>query len=111
MIIIAGDIHIDPERVEEALEAAWPHIEGGRSQPGCLAYDWSSHRHDTGLVHVFERWESHEALAAHLAGPHYKNMLETMGQFGVKAAEVSKFRIDLQGPVYDSHGKARADFF
>ena len=111
MIIIAGDIHLDPERVEEALEAAWPHIEGGRSQPGCLAYDWSFHRHDTGLVHVFERWESHEALAAHLAGPHYKNMLETMGQFGVKAAEVSKFRIDLQGPVYDSHGKARAHFF
>lgn len=111
MIIIAGDIHLDPKRVQEALLAAFPHVEGGRSQSGCLAYDWSFHPNDKGMIHVFECWESEQALASHLSGPYYKNMLATLGGFGVTAAEVSKYRIDAQCPVYDSEGKPRADFF
>ena len=62
-------------------------------------------------MHVFERWESQEALAAHLAGPYYKNMLATLAGFGVTVANVSKYRIDAQCPVYDSQGTPRADFF
>ena len=111
LIIIAGVIRLDPSRIEEALKAAWPHVQGGQSQSGCLDYDWSFHPQEPGCIHVFERWKNEEALEAHLTGPHYKNMLATLGRFGVTAAEVSKYRIDAQSPVYDSSGKPRADYF
>ena len=50
-------------------------------------------------------------LAAHLAGPCYAQMLGLLGKYGAENAEVSKFRIDLEEPVYDPEGRPRADFF
>ncbi|MBT5010599.1 MAG: antibiotic biosynthesis monooxygenase, partial [Gammaproteobacteria bacterium] len=38
-------------------------------------------------------------------------MRETLGQFGIRGAEVLKYQIDLAEPVYDETGTARADFF
>ena len=111
MIIIAGSIRLDPAQVEEALEAGWPHIEGARGQRGCLAYRWTLEPREPGRVEVFERWQDEAALAAHLAGPHYRSMLATLGAHGLQGAEVEKYRIDRQGAVYDEQGKPRADFF
>lgn len=111
MIIIAGSIRLDPERVDAALEAGWPHIEGARGQRGCLAYQWALEPREPGRVEVFERWQDEAALAAHLEGPHYRNMLATLGAHGLQTAEVAKYRVDAHCPVYDEQGKARADFF
>jgi hypothetical protein len=38
-------------------------------------------------------------------------MLALLGKYGALNAEVSKFRVDLEEPVYDPEGKPRADFF
>jgi hypothetical protein len=38
-------------------------------------------------------------------------MLGLLGKYGVTSAEVSKFRVDLEEPVYDPEGRPRADFF
>lgn len=111
MIIIAGSIHLDPERVEQALEAGWPHIEGARAQRGCLAYRWSRDPREPGRVEVFEHWQDESALAAHLEGPYYRNMLAALGAHGLRGAEVAKYRVDAHGPVYDEQGRPRADFF
>ncbi|SVE53623.1 uncharacterized protein METZ01_LOCUS506477, partial [marine metagenome] len=35
----------------------------------------------------------------------------TIGSFGLRGAEVLKYRVDHQEPVYDDSGKPRADFF
>ena len=50
-------------------------------------------------------------LALHFQGEHYLNMRNTIAGFGLRAADVSKFRIDHQEPVYDPQGVPRADFF
>ena len=50
-------------------------------------------------------------LAAHLAGPCYAQMLAHLGTYGVENAQVSKFKVAIEEPVYDSEGSPRADFF
>ena len=38
MIIIAGTINCDPEKMEEALEAIRPLMEGTHAEEGCIDY-------------------------------------------------------------------------
>ena len=61
-------------------------------------------------MYVYERWESQEALAAHFAGPHYLNMRNTIASFGLRGADVLKYRPAQSEPVYDAQGVPRADF-
>ena len=109
--LIAGTVHIPGGRRDEALAATAALMEETRNQPGCMHYVWSADPTSESRVYVYEYWTSTEHLANHLAGPCYAKMLGMLGGYGVEDAEVSKFRIDLEEPVYDSEGKPRADFF
>ncbi len=111
MILIAGTVDVDPDQRDAALEAGRPHMEATRAQKGCVDYVWSADGLVPGRIYVYERWESQEALEAHFAGPHYLAMRDTMAAHGLRGADVSKYRPDLSGPVYDSQGRPRADFF
>jgi quinol monooxygenase YgiN len=111
IVLIAGTVDVDPQKRDAALEAGCPHMEATRAQKGCLDYVWSADLLVPGRIYVFERWESQEDLAAHLSGPHYLAMRDTIGAHGLRGADVSKYRIDLSEPVYDETGTPRADFF
>ena len=41
----------------------------------------------------------------------YTDMRMTLAQFGIRGADVLKYRIDAAEPVYDDTGTPRADFF
>lgn len=110
-ILIAGTIDIPGGKRQEALEATAALVEETRTQVGCEHYVWSADPTSDCRVYVYENWQSTEDLANHLAGQYYAKMLGMLGQYGVENAEVSKFRVDLEEPVYDPEGKPRADFF
>ena len=110
-ILIAGTVDIPDGKREEALAATASLVDETRSQAGCEHYVWAADPTSDTRVYVYENWDSTESLAAHLAGPYYARMLGLLGQFSVENAAVSKFRIDLEEPVYDPEGKPRADFF
>ena len=109
-IVIAGFVDIDPARRDEALRGAEPFIAGALTQVGCVHYAWTADVLTPGRIYVFEEWTTQEALAAHLAGPHYRSMLGHMSQFAITNAVTKKYRVDLSEPVYDSTGTPRADF-
>ncbi|MFT5442370.1 MAG: quinol monooxygenase YgiN [Myxococcota bacterium] len=111
MIIIAGNMDLDPEQRDAALNAGQPFIDGALTQDGCEAYTWAADLDKPGRIHVFERWADEASLAAHFKGPHYSAMLVSMGKHGLRAADVAKYRVDLSEPVYDPDNKPRADFF
>ena len=111
MILIAGSVDVDPDRRAEALEAGKPHMVGTRAQKGCVVYVWSADPLIEGRIMVYEHWETEADLALHFQGEHYLNMRNTIARFGLRGADVSKFRIDHQEPVYDPQGVPRADFF
>jgi len=110
-IIISGTIDLPPENLEAALAAGRPLIEGALTEEGCLDYDWCPEPLHPGRIRVFERWASEAALAAHFQTHWYLDMRNTIGSFGLLAADVSKYRVDIQEPVYDETMTPRADFF
>lgn len=111
MIILAGTVDVDPEQRDAALAAGCPHMAATRAQAGCMDYNWSADHLTPGRIYVYERWESREALEAHFKGPHYLAMRNTIGAHGLRGADVSKYRMAISEPVYDSTGTPRADFF
>lgn len=109
-IIISGTVDMPPENVVPALEEARPLIDGALEEKGCQDYDWCPDPRIPGRIRVFERWASQEDLHAHLNDEWYFNMRDCLGKYGITGAETLKYRIDLQEPVYDETGVARADF-
>ncbi len=110
-VLIAGTVDILGGDREKALAEAAGLMAETRSQAGCVHYVWSADPTSQTRVYVYEYWESVESLAAHLAGPYYAQMLGLLGKYQVENTEVSKFRVDLEEPVYDPEGRPRADFF
>jgi quinol monooxygenase YgiN len=110
-IIISGTVDLPPDRLEAALAAAKPLIEGALTEPGCLDYDWCPDPLHPGRIRVFERWVDEASLTSHFQTHWYLEMRDTLGSFGILAAETAKYRVDLSEPVYDTTGTPRADFF
>lgn len=111
MIIIAGTVEIAPENRAAALEAGRELEAATRKQPGCLDYVWTVDGLSDSTIYVYERWADEAALAAHFAGPNYNGMRAVLGSFGLRGANVAKFRVDHTEPVYDATGTPRPDFF
>jgi quinol monooxygenase YgiN len=99
MLVIAGTISIDPAKRDKAAEAATWMMTETHKEPGNLAYSFSGDFADPGLIYIFEKWESQEALDAHFAAPHMAKFQEMMGGFGVRNVSVEKFEIASVGPV------------
>jgi len=110
-VLINGTMHM-PSGVRETTLAETAHlVVETRTQAGCLHYVWSADPTSATRVYVYEKWASVEALAAHLAGPYYQNMLGVLGKSGVTDVEVLKYKVAVEEPVYDPQGRPRADFF
>jgi quinol monooxygenase YgiN len=68
MVIVAGTLEVDPAKRDAFLRDREASMCTSRAEPGCITYVLSADPIDPGIVNVFERWESEEALATHLAG-------------------------------------------
>ncbi len=111
MIVIAGSIDLDPDQRDAVLAAGKPFIDGALTQRGCRHYTWTPDPFDAGRIWVYELWDDEEALAAHFRDRHYADMGANIGRHGIRGSSISKFRADLEEPVYDDAGVPRADFF
>jgi quinol monooxygenase YgiN len=96
-MIVAGMFEVDPARRDEFLRSQEANMRRSRAEPGCIHYVFSADPIDPGRVYLFERWESKDALAAHLAG------LQAAGppaaSVPVLSAEVLQYEIGAVGPV------------
>ena len=110
-VVIAGTVDVAPEKRDRAIRDAKALIDEALAERGCVAYEWTFDPFDPGRIHVFEEWESEQALTEHLRAPSYLNMLAHLGSVGILSALTRKYRIDLDEPVYDEKGRPRGDFF
>ena len=97
MMIVAGVFEVDPAQRDEFLRDQEPAMRRSRAEPGCIHYVFSADPIDAGRIYLFERWESKEALAAHLAA------MQAGGRpapsVPVLSAEVLQYEIGAVGPV------------
>lgn len=110
-ILINGTVDFSPEDAVKALADATQLMADTRAQQGCRHYVWSLDPAVPGRVYVYENWETEADLAAHLAGPYYRDMLGLLGQYEMKGTDILKYETAKAGPIYDETGTPRADFF
>ena len=82
MIVIAGRIVVDPTKQDAAIPAAREMMEETLKEAGCAAYKFSADLTESGVFHIFEEWDSQEALDAHFASPHMAKFRSTVGALG-----------------------------
>ena len=100
MIVIAGTISLDPAKREEAFAAAKQIMIETHKEEGNIAYVFSSDLNDEGLVHVFEAWESQDALDIHFKTPHMAEFQAKIGELGVKDMKIQKYEIASVGSLF-----------
>jgi quinol monooxygenase YgiN len=100
MIVIAGTITIDPAKHDEAVVAAKAIMAETHKEPGNLAYVFTSSLEDEGVVHIFEEWESQEALDFHFKTPHMAEFQAKIGTLGVKDMKVQKYDVSSKGSLF-----------
>lgn len=81
MLIVAGTLEFDASKTEEAKAAAAAMMAATQEESGCIEYAFSIDMADPAKIHIFEAWESQEALDAHFATPH-------MAAFGAATADL-----------------------
>ena len=100
MIIVAGTLTFDPEKAHILAEGFDKVQAATLEEDGCLGYDYFLSRHEPGVVLMFEKWESEEALAAHMQSPNMAAVGAVMGQIGIRGADVKKYSGATEGPLF-----------
>lgn len=68
MVIVSGVFELEPSERDTFLAGRSDAMRRSRAEAGCLEYVFSADPLEPGRVVLFEKWESSEALAAHMAG-------------------------------------------
>ena len=99
MLVVAGEIKLNPAKRAEADAAFAKMREATLKEPGCIAYQAYSDRGDDGIVFMFEKWEDQAALDAHFASPHMAEFGAALGGLGVTGMDVKKYDVASEGSV------------
>jgi quinol monooxygenase YgiN len=100
MIVIAGTISFDPAN-RAALDSGFDTMQAATlEEAGCLAYECYVSRKDPGTVLMFEKWESEEALGAHMASPHMAAFGAVMGAIGITGIDIKKYTGATEGSLF-----------
>jgi quinol monooxygenase YgiN len=97
MLIVAGTFQLEPQERDDFLASREEPTKVSRSEAGCIEYVFSADPTDAGRVLLFEKWETKEALAAHLAAMRTAPPSSFTGK--VISAEVLQYEISAVGPV------------
>jgi len=99
MLVIAGHIRLDPAKREAVIAAARDVMRDTRREAGCISYTLSSDVEDLGLFHIFEEWESAEALGAHFKAPHMARFQAAAAGFGIKEMKLQRYEVASVAPM------------
>ncbi len=91
MILIAGTITLDPDKVDEALAAIVPLMQATHAEEGGDDYVLSADPATPGCIRIFERWADDDALKAHMRAPHIAEFQKALGGLGVTGMSVDRF--------------------
>jgi len=98
MLVIAGTIRIDPAQLPRAEAAARDMMQATRAEAGCRSYVFSFDLDDPAVVHLFECWESPEALAAHFATPHMASFQKAVAGV-IRGMDIQRYEVSSVGPL------------
>lgn len=97
MIVIAGSVPVRPERRADAVRIALEMAAATRAEAGCVAYTFSADLADPNVIHIFEEWETADALAAHFQAPHMARFQAALPDFLAGAPVLKRYEVASAG--------------
>lgn len=112
-IIVAGTLRFqgDASTCAAIITGGAEHIAASRAEEGCVAYNWAVDPLDPGLIHVYEEWESEEALLRHFQDASYEAMRVHLSAQALTGFSVQLYSVNGTEPVYDEEGQPRSEIF
>jgi quinol monooxygenase YgiN len=70
MLIIAGEISMQPGTRQQFFDAVAPLVAATLQEAGCRSYAFTPDPDEHDLIRLYELWDDEEALAGHMASSH-----------------------------------------
>lgn len=93
MITVAGRVPLKPETRDKAIAAASKMVHETHKEVGCIQYHFYTDIDDANILHVFEEWESQEALDAHLASAHMAEFAAVLPQALATEPKIMRYEV------------------
>ena len=93
MIVIAGRMKIDPDKLRHALDIIGRVVEQTASEPGNVSYRYYADLDDPSTLFIFEEWQSEAALDNHFQMPYMVDFLEKLPTLGMIDASVHRYGV------------------
>ena len=93
MIVVIGEVIAEAKDVETARAALVRMQDETRKEKGCISYGFAIDVGDAGKITFSERWESMEALTAHMKTPHMAEFGKAVGAIKPKGLDVKAYEV------------------
>lgn len=97
MILMLGSFRVAPNRVKTLTNHARAMLHATQDEDGCLSYAFAEDIDELGLIRIEARWQTREALNAHLRAPHAVAWRMAQAEIGVMAHQVETFEVPDAG--------------
>ena len=94
MIIIGGDMTVNPEFRAEAVQAFVTMAKASQAEEGCITYEFSADLEADDTFHLFEVWENEETLAAHGQTSHMAEFRQEIGKYRLES-NIKRYQAEL----------------
>jgi quinol monooxygenase YgiN len=71
-----------------------------RSEPGCVGYRFGVDIEDAQQIHLFEEWESQEALNTHFTTPHFAAFAAIVADVVADTPTFTRYEVASSGPLF-----------
>lgn len=95
MIVVSGFVDIQAQKREEAVEIVAAVVNATKLEAGCIRYDFYCDLADPCRFHVFEEWETDEALESHFQTKHMEIFLAHLNT--LVSSEPAVYRYEVTG--------------
>ncbi|MEM9050399.1 MAG: putative quinol monooxygenase [Pseudomonadota bacterium] len=88
MIVVTGEIEIDPAQIETLRAAAITMMEETAKEAGCEFYRFYQDLEHPGRLRVYEEWESEAHLQAHMETAHMAVWRSALAEIDIKSRKI-----------------------
>ena len=93
MIVVQVEVMVEPGSASKAVDAVKAMETATRKEAGCLKYAFSVDIADPGMIRVTERWESMDAIKAHMASPHMAEFNKAVVALKPKGLDIKAYEV------------------
>jgi quinol monooxygenase YgiN len=96
MIIVGGTVEFATDDQEKLLDLIRQMMADSQAEDGCLAYEFSLDLSKPNILHLYEEWETAEALKTHNESKHMAAFKEAAFP-SFTGTDISRYNAELAG--------------